>query len=174
MTDFTQSTVSDFTEISDISVDEPLFAFARALGWGTLAGSAPAIVFIMLPIIALLIDGEGMDSSALYLMIIPLIVSGAITLAAMVVLGLPLTAFLKSRGKECPRIYALCGLAAGAIIPFAICLALGSWEAGLFFAIFGTPAGFATALSWGRWRASLRPVEPPQTTHENPFHDMIY
>ena len=42
----------------------------------------------MLPIIALLIDGEGMDSSALYLMIIPLIVSGAITLAAMVVLGL--------------------------------------------------------------------------------------
>ena len=174
MTDFPRAVVSDFTEISDVTVESPLFAFARALGWGTLAGSVPAIVLIMLPIVAVLIDGQGMDSSALYLMIISLTVSGAITLAAMVVLGLPLTAFLKSRGKECPRIYALCGLLAGAVIPFAICLAFGSWEAGAFFAIIGMLAGFATALSWGRWRASLRPVEPLPATHKNPFHDMIY
>ena len=174
MTDLKQAAVSDFTEITDITVDEPLFAFARALIWGTLAGSAPGIVLFMLPIVAVLIDHQGLDSSALYLMIIPLIVSGAITLAAMVVLGLPLTAFLKSRGKECPRIYAVCGSIAGAAIPFAICLAFGSWEAGLFFACFGMIAGTTTALSWGRWRASIRATQPPAPTHENPFHDMIY
>ena len=172
MSKFNRYNPSVFSEFPVYSGHRLFVAFWYSVGVGTLAGGGvPAIIFIPLALSAM---AEGGGLAELFIPFVPLVFTGSIVLPAAIVIGLPLTAILKSQGKECPRIYALCGLLAGAVIPFAIGLAFGSWEAGAFFAIFGMLAGFATALSWGRWRASLRPVEPPPATHKNPFHDMIY
>ena len=125
----------------------------------------------VLPFLIALSDGDGFDPQGLSLVFVSLLVSGTITLVGMVAIGLPMTAILARRGKESPRIYAACGAGTGALLPLAACVALGSWAAGFFLAVFGMTAGTAAALSWGRWRRSLRRDATPC---ENPFHDMIY
>ena len=163
--------ISVITEITDHCGEGALFAFTRAWALGALAAAVPAAFLFVLPFLISLFDGDGFDPQGLTLLLVPLLVCGTITLVGMVAIGLPVTAILARRVKESPRIYAACGAVAGAFLPLAICLALGSWEAGLFFAVFGTIAGTTAALSWGRWRMSLRHDATPR---ENPFHDMIY
>ena len=163
--------ISVITAMPDSGGERALFAFTRAWALGTFAAAAPAALLFVPPFLVALLGNGGFDPQGLTLLVIPLLVSGSVTLVGMVVIGLPLTKILARRGSECPMTYAACGAGAGAILPLAVCLALGSWEAGFFFAVFGMLAGFTTALSWGRWRMALRHNPTPR---ENPFHDMIY
>ena len=162
---------SVITEMTDNGGERALFAFTRAWMFGTFAAALPAVLLFAVPFSVALFDIGGFDPQALTLLLVPVLVSGSVTLAGMVAIGLPLTAILARRGRECPRIYVACGSGAGAFLPLALCLVLGSWGAGLFFAVFGMLAGTTAALSWGRWRISLRHDAKPR---ENPFHDMIY
>ena len=166
--------ISVITEMTDDCGERALFAFARAWALGALSAAVPAAFLFILPSLIALFHGDGFDPRGLMLVLVPLFVSGTITLVGMVAIGLPLTVILARRGNECPRIYAACGAGAGALFPLAVGLALGSWAGGFFLAVFGMVAGTTAARSWGRWRSSLRQDEAPGDLHENPFHDMIY
>ena len=172
MSKYNRDRVSVFSEIPVYSGHRRFVAFWYSVGVGTLAGGGiPAIISIPLAVMAM---ADGVGLAGLFIPFVPLVFTGSFVLPAAIVIGLPLTAILKSQGKECPRIYAFCGLIAGAAIPLSFTLAFGGWEPGLFFAVFGMLAGLATALSWGRWRKSLRQDAAPGDLTENPFHDMIY
>ena len=172
MNKYDRHNLSVFSEFPVYSGHRRFVAFWYSVGVGTLAGGGiPAIIFVPLAILAI-VDSAGL--AALFIPLVPLVFTGSIVLPAAIFIGLPLTAILKCQGKECPRIYAFCGLFAGAALPLSLSIALGGWEPGLFFAIFGMLAGFTTALSWGRWRRSLRDTAAREELPENPFHDMIY
>lgn len=133
-----------------------IFAFARTVGWGALAGAAPYMGLLTIPM-ALFTAADGNIFGAAYLMVVPLIVSGPIVLGSAIVFGLPLTAVLSRGRHESEKGYALLGLGLGAVIPAAVLLALGDGLGGalLFVAIPGAFAGFVTGSKWGRWREAL-------------------
>lgn len=135
-----------------------LQAFARAVGWGTLAGAAPVTVLLFIPLALTLMDGAGGLGDMALLLVWPLMLSGAMVLGSAVLFGLPLTAILASREREDGGTYAMAGLALGALVPTMIV----TWLAGefngeaLFFALPGAFAGLVTGTSWGRWREAQR------------------
>lgn len=116
-------------------------------------------------------SGAPLDGLAAALL--PLWFTAGVTLAAMVLVGLPLTAALQRTGRECWRTYTLLGLLFGALIPFAYILAIdGAWEPAAFFAVPGMLAGTAAGYSWGRWRRAC--TERSRTDRENPIHDLLF
>ena len=181
MDDELQEGISEITEISEyMRVAANIRVFSIALLRGTLAGGGPAALILAVPFFAVMVDSGSFDTSSLFLIAVPFLAAGAITLAAMMVIGLPLTAILKRLGKECARTYAISGLSLGILIPLVICAAVGSMEAGLFFAVFGMMAGGATALTWGRWREEraeeTRNAGYAQSAakRSNPIHDLVH
>ena len=137
---------------------DALIAFARAVGWGTLAGAAPYSALFIIPLAAAGL-GEGEIGGVAILFAYPFLLSGAMVLGSALLFGLPLTALLSRADRENGGAYALAGLALGALVPPAIiCLLAGEvrMAEGLFFAVPGAFAGLVTGTSWGRWRETQR------------------
>jgi hypothetical protein len=133
-----------------------LIAFARAVGWGTLAGTAPYTALFMIPIALSGFEYRSL-ADTVFVLTLPLAVSGTLVLGSAVLFGLPLTALLARSGKENGGAYALCGLGLGGLVPAAAMLATGAGsEVAMFLAIPGAFAGLVTGTSWGRWREALR------------------
>lgn len=132
---------------------DAMIAFARAVGWGTLAGAAPYIALLFVPI-AVASIGEASIADIAILFAYPLFLSGAMVLGSALLFGLPLTFFLSEQRREHGGTYALAGLILGALVPLIINAALGGrMEAEvLFFVLPGAFAGLVTGASWGRWR----------------------
>lgn len=132
-------------------------AFARAVGWGTLAGAAPFKLLLCIPLTLTLMAGEGSIGEMAVILLWPFMVSGAMVLGSAVFMGLPLTLLLARSEREDGGIYAIAGLALGALVPAGVV----AWLAGelngeaLFFALPGAFAGLVTGTSWGRWREAL-------------------
>jgi uncharacterized membrane protein len=131
-------------------------AFARAVGWGTVAGAAPYTVLFMIPLAIAGLDYRSLGETTLVLAY-PLMLSGAIVLGSAVLLGLPLTLILSGSGQDRSRTYAAAGMLLGAFVPAAIVTAMAGelGEESLFFALPGTLAGLVTGTIWGRWREAL-------------------
>jgi|GEM_PF-1458297 len=171
MTADPQAPISDFTEMTDGRLRGPMAAFLRALLAGTLAGGLPMLVF-SLPLASAALEG-GLETWAFALM--PIWITAIITLAAMLIIGLSLTAVLHRFSRECWHTYTACGVIFGAAIPFLTLLIMdGSWESGLFFAAPGALAGTACGFVWGRWRRAVAAAKTPSDHPTNPYHDMIY
>ncbi|HSJ79067.1 MAG TPA: hypothetical protein VK913_10085 [Erythrobacter sp.] len=132
---------------------DAIAAFARAVGWGTLAGAAPYMVLLSVPMVLSLLDGEEW-LPALMLVIFPLGLSGMFVMGSALVFGLPLTFILSGRPREDGGTYALAGALLGMLVPVAVVAAMGGDLGGelLFFSLPGIFAGLVTGTSWGRWR----------------------
>ena len=152
-------------------------AFLRALVAGALIGGAPWLV-VTAPLGASAIAG-GDILGGLFALALPILVAGFVTLACMLVIGLPLTALLASKGRECPRIYAFCGGIFGFLVPATalLLLNLGTFEWHRDFVLLtlgGTIAGAATAFVWGKHRKRLRDQRRLAATATNPIHDLLF
>lgn len=132
---------------------DALIAFARAVGWGTLAGAAPFVVLLSGPMILGLVEGDDWIAELMWVLY-PLALSGMFVLGSALVFGLPLTFILSERPREDGGTYALAGGLLGLVVPAATVLAMGG-ELGaevLFLCLPGMFAGLVTGTSWGRWR----------------------
>ena len=132
-------------------------AFARAVGWGTVAGAAPYSVLFIIPLAAAGL-GEGEIAGVAILFAYPLVLSGAMVVGSALLFGLPLTVLLSRTDRENGGAYALAGLLLGVLVPPAIIWLLAGEvrvAEGLFFALPGAFAGLVTGTSWGRWREAL-------------------
>lgn len=136
---------------------DALIAFARAVGWGTLAGGAPYTVLFMIPLVLAGLEYRSFANIALVLAF-PLLVSGAFVLGSALVFGLPLTAVLFRSGREDGGAYGIAGLVLGTLVASMIHLGLAQElnTETLFFAAPGAFAGLVTGVSWGRWREAQR------------------
>ncbi len=136
---------------------DALIAFARAVGWGTLAGGAPYTVLFMIPFALAGLEYRSPANIALVIAF-PLLVSGALVLGSALVFGLPLTATLSRSGREDGGAYGIAGLFLGTLLASLLHFGLArefSVET-LFFAAPGAFAGLVTGISWGRWREARR------------------
>ncbi|GAA0758893.1 uncharacterized protein (DUF2062 family) [Erythromicrobium ramosum] len=140
-----------------------LIAFARAVGWGTLAGATPYMALLIIPMsLATLMAGYGSIGEIASLLAYPLMLSGSMVLGAALLCGLPLTALLSVMDRENSLAYAVTGLALGALVPPAIIWLLAGevmFGESLFFAAPGAFAGLVTGTSWGRWREAPREAQ---------------
>jgi hypothetical protein len=136
-------------------------AFARAVGWGTIAGATPYTVLFMIPLAIAGLEYRNLGETALVLAY-PLMLSGAIVLGSAVLLGLPLTLILSRREQDRTSTYAVAGLLLGALVPAAIVTGMAGElsEEALFFALPGILAGCVTGTSWGRWREAQKVAQP--------------
>ena len=167
---------SVITEITDIWRERPVEPFMRSWLAGSMAGGSPAFLFA-LPIAAATLLSAG-DLSGLFLLTIPFLIAGAVTLPAMLVLGLPATILLHHFRHESVLCYAKLGLIFGFLIPLTVMLLLGGpLEVLPFVVIPGIMAGISSSFVWGRWRARValeqeEPATPISPT--NPIHDLIH
>lgn len=128
-------------------------AFARAVWLGALTGGGP---FLLLTVpLAIATFSQDRWSDTLFVAPLPVLIAGAVVLAAMVLFGLPLTAWLTRQYSETVQAYATFGISLGIAIPFVVFTAMESVGAGMFFAVPGAFAGFVAARSWGRWREQV-------------------
>lgn len=132
---------------------DALIAFARAVGWGTLAGAAPFMAVLFVPMILGLADGEDWIAALMWVLY-PLALSGMFVLGSALVFGLPLTFMLSENPREDGGTYALAGGLLGIVVPIAVVAGMGGELGGelLFFSLPGAFAGLVTGTSWGRWR----------------------
>ena len=137
-----------------------LIAFARAVGWGTLAGATPYMALLFVPMLFSLWDGED-PLSASMLVLFPLALSGAFVLGSALLLGLPLTFFLSESASELGGTYAMTGAVLGLLVPVAVTVWMGGGVGGevLFLSLPGCFAGLVTGTSWGRWREAQRAAQ---------------
>lgn len=167
-----QPSVSDITERSEFP---GITHFAACLGWGVLTGTLVLAA-------GLLIDaGFDVDASEVFVGIFFIgAFVGFFTIAAMLVIGLPLTLVLRVLGMEQAVTYAAIGTLAGFLI-IAVLFGIHEEDAEmLWFPLSGALAGCACAFRWGRWReqiasqseASAPPAPAPK--HDNPIHDLIF
>lgn len=133
-------------------------AFVRAWGWGTLAGSGP---FLLVTVPGALSFASavpaGDPGTAINLAVFPLLLGGAITLAGMVLIGLPLTAILRYVRGDRKFTYQMVGGLSGFLLPI-IFLELSTFGGGAYTlvpAIPGALAGFVAGSIWGGWRESV-------------------
>lgn len=129
-------------------------AFIRAVMLGAMAGGGPFLVLMML----IALNGIGRDGfgEILFGATLPILIAGATVLAAMMLFGLPLTAWLAREQREEVHTYAAFGIGLGIAIPIVVFTTLDSVGTALFLAVPGAFAGFVTARSWGRWREKIR------------------
>ena len=148
--------VSEVTEITDHNLDASGRHFGAAWGWGTVSGTGAMMTTSL--VFASTGDGAigplaGIVAGSLFVGLF----TGAITLAGMIVIGLPVTFLLKLLRLENQPLYALLGTMAGAA-------SLAAWvgfdaladTAVLFFITPGACAGFAAAWRWGQWREAVQ------------------
>jgi hypothetical protein len=130
-----------------------LIRFCKAVLAGSFTAAAMPLVFTILFVLLSLpdggINGSGSMGASLYLAILPLILTTPIVLLASILIGLPLTLFLRRRSRESIFAYCTAGGIAGFLISIAGLLWLdaptGYWIAGL-----GMVSGAMTGYVWSR------------------------
>lgn len=118
------------------------------------------ILFALLSFTDVGISGPGSLSASLYLMILPLLLTTPIVLLASILIGLPLTLFLRRCGRESTSAYCIAGGISGFIIPIAGLLWLDA-SAGFWIAGLETIGGVVTGYVWSR--QAERPTPHPDT-----------
>jgi len=137
---------------------DAILGLARALLWGSVIGGAP---FLLLTVPVVLADiGQAPVGVALLAMFMPILIAGAVTAPAIILLGLPLTALLAHLRRETPGLYITAGFGLGLVIPIGIVLYLGGDWSGAFLSIPGAAAGAAAAGTWGNWREKVADTRP--------------
>jgi hypothetical protein len=124
-------------------------AFAKAWFWSGVAGALPFLL-VAVPVGTSLI-GQGQTATAVWTMILPLLVSWPITFIGMIALGVPIGWLFARSGHERGRFYILAGLIAGSL-PFLIA---GLFPDAIGWMAFSIPGGLAGAVAgwhWGRHR----------------------
>lgn len=128
-----------------------LIRFCKAVLAGSFTAAAMPLFFTIL--FALLsfadrgISGPGSMGASLYLMILPLLVTTPIVLVASILIGLPLTLFLRRNGRESTPAYCAAGGIAGFLLPIAGLLWLGAPD-GFWIAGLGAISGAVTGYVW--------------------------
>ena len=135
-----------------------LRAFVQAVLLGAIAAAAPMLVVTGIIGTASILDGgprgDGVIAPALYLMVLPLVVSLPVVLTASLIVGLPVTLLLKRWNRESAWAYAACGAVAGALIPLVGLLAAGA-PSGYWTALLGVIGGAVTGWTW--WFTARKP-----------------
>lgn len=127
-----------------------MWAFARAVLIGTLAGAwLPMTVTILITLGTLPdgLNGDGRLWQSFWFAVAPITVTLPIVLASCVLLGLPTAWLLKRFNAESKLNYILVGAVAGFVIPLAILLWMNAQD-GWWLALLGSFSGGATAASW--------------------------
>ncbi|WP_428969684.1 hypothetical protein ACQR50_02475 [Sphingomonas sp. Xoc002] len=134
-------------------------SFLQAVLIGGFVGAAPFLWFtIGLSTYAFDKSDGGRVSDfaqALWFALLPLTISCAIVLAAAIMIGLPLTWFLRRRGYASGGVYIVSGAWTGLLISIVALLLAGISDA-YWFALLGAFSGAATSGSWSR---SMRRLE---------------
>jgi len=139
-----------------------MHAFWKAVFVGTMAGSCGPTVATAL--IGLMILGEPGDllenvGKAIYIIVLPTIVSFCIVLPCSICVGLPASILLKWLKKERRELYAGIGAVAGMAAPVLLVLVI-SGEQSLLTVLLGTFSGAVTGWIWGTERERiLQPKE---------------
>ena len=134
-----------------------MWAFAKSVLIGTFAAAAlPSVFTIALAINSLPegINGGGRLFPSFWLAILPSVVAFPLVLGASIIVGLPLTAWLKRSGRETGAAYTVAGAALGFVIPLIILLIIHA-PAGYWTVILGAFSGAITAHTW--WRSAREP-----------------
>lgn len=134
-------------------------AFVQAVLLGTLAASClPLIWTIGMTAAAFPSAEHSYEGIAplLWLALMPLLFTAPIVLLCSVVVGLPVTALLKSRGRESAEAYIIIGAVAGLAIPFLFLVA-GRYSdpSGYWVCLVGSFSGGVTGQTW--WRYGRKP-----------------
>ena len=118
----------------------------------------------------------------------PLTITLVASAIGMVLVAIPVTKMLASRGAESLRAYALAGAAAGTGLGLVAVLVLAGWagtDGALLFGSGGLLSGLVAGFIWGRHRLRLGewrnaypsaavPPHPACTRTANPIHDLLY
>lgn len=169
--------VSVNTETTDISIASGAKDFAAALSWGTLAGTLPIMGSVLLEL-------GPYHAAGAFLLGITLIAGlfvSTITLAMMLVVGLPVTWLLHKTQLEHVEVYAVLGTIAGFAVPIIFFYAQSNLHHDDYLISFaGALAGFASALRWGLWRRDLQQSRRNELESRaskkttNPIHDLLF
>jgi len=128
--------------------------FAKAVFLGTVAGGAPMAVLTTLLATFSLVKGEIGPLPFIWLSITPFVVTLPFVLGASIIIGLPLTVFLKQRRWESEPVYVAAGISAGFILPIIILCFTGA-PAGYWTACLGALGGGVTSRTW--WISAREP-----------------
>jgi len=108
--------------------------------------------------------GDGRLLSSLWIGFLPLIVALPVVLAASIIFGLPLTAFLTRRRLESSAAYTLSGAGLGFVIGLvALLLMRAQW--GYWIGFLGGLSGAVTGRTWwacARRQLAADPLQPPR------------
>jgi hypothetical protein len=133
-----------------MKVHARMWPFVKSVLFGALAGSAPFLVPTGTLVVTSLPSGfndDGQLAGMLWIAVLPMVVAVPIVLGSSILIGLPLTAVLRRRGRESRIAYIASGAAAGYIIPPAI-LFLMSAQDGYWIAFLGAIGGAVTGRTW--------------------------
>jgi hypothetical protein len=147
--------------VIDRNLPPSVSAFARAVGWGSLAAAAPFfLISVPIGMSSLFSDNYGSEWwFVIYFMLVPLLITLPIVLTASLVLGLPLTALLSESGAEKGQHYVAAGVLIGAVPLFILFMDVVSAAALLSFG--GALGGGVTGWVWGRHRDELAASRAP-------------
>lgn len=132
--------------------------FLKSVAWGALAGGAPFAFFIAA---VMAMKGLAEGGVALYWIALfaalPIVVALAYVLAAMLLIGLPLTWLLHRANRESRAAYILAGTIAGLLIPLVHFAGPRAWfgPSSLILAFCGALSGGTTGYCW--WNEARRP-----------------
>ena len=120
---------------------------------GSLIGTSLPSLFTL--VVGAMLLGEDFLGAVL-VMAMPFLIGLVAAAAGLVLVGLPMTVWLKRRGEESRRAYVSGGLIGGGIVAFAVSWGLfgGSFFGAVFIAAFGAFTGGATGHFW--WRYARR------------------
>ncbi|APE27719.1 hypothetical protein [Aurantiacibacter gangjinensis] len=133
-----------------IPIENHIMAFLKATLYGALASGGWVWIFTVPLGLFEVVKGEW---GGLLIAILPLLVSGAGTLAGMFALAMPITAVLQAFDAETRFIYSWAGLIGGFFAPIAVVAAFFGYDrSALALGLFGALAGWMAGMHWGDWR----------------------
>lgn len=134
-----------------------LIAGVKAVASGSLIGTSLLTAVALIGGLTMLSNGGESVSSGLLVILLPFLIGAAGAAIGLVVIGLPLTWWLRRRRSESAAAYTLVGALAGGGLPALWGLALT--QLGIFSIVlgfFGMLTGTATGYFW--WRFARKPV----------------
>ncbi|QFT78748.1 hypothetical protein [Erythrobacter sp. THAF29] len=122
----------------------------KAAAMGSLIGTSLLTAITLVVGVTALREGLG---EALFIMLLPFLVGFGCALGGLVIVGLPLTLWLKRKAQESRSAYLSGGLIGGGVVTMVVTWAIlgGDPYFGLFIAFFGALTGGATGHFWWRY-----------------------
>ncbi len=177
MTDELYHSVSVNTEMTGITIWPGMKNFAAALSWGTLAGTLPITGSVLLEFWT----DQPAGTFLLGITLIAGLFVSIITLAMMLLAGLPVTWLLHKTQMEHVEVYAVLGAIAGFAVPIIFFYAQADLHHDNYLiSLAGALAGFASALRWSLWRRNLEQSRRNELESRaskkttNPIHDLLF